>query len=233
MPYAGDTHRVWRVWSGGSTATTVTNTAATQLVWRRWAENTAVTTAATDTWGIWATDNSTATTTTTSDLVWMDWVRLATAEPPQVRHTVQSDNWRAAREAERKKKAEAAERAMTLLRSCLSDQQNRDLRDHGHFFVDADSGRRYRISKGTHGNVKVVNKQTGQWIESLCIQPRDVPVGDSMLAQKLMIEAAEEVFRSYANITLREGGMVYGKGGLLTGDKVIDLERFRREREAA
>jgi hypothetical protein len=109
------------------------------------------------------------------------------------RHQLEADAAARARQA-------VKERAEKLLQSVLTPQQNQELKDKGHFHCRSKTGRTYRIKRGTHGNVKVVN-EAGKEIESLCIQPGGVPEADSMAAQKLMIEADEESFRKIANIT--------------------------------
>lgn len=228
----------WTYTTNSSTTTDHTDTPGTNIVFGRWA-------AASNTISLnWATTNSSSTGTVT----WANWSTAPTRgnlfrpirtmphqhrgrTPEQIAEDERrAEERRRLQAATRQKREEARERSMKLLRSCLDRQQNRDLTVLGHFFVDAPSGRRYRISEGSHGNVKVIDKETGVWTESLCIQPRNVPAGDAMLSQKLMIEHAEEVFRSYANITHKKGGMTYGKGGLLTG-KLIDLATARAERE--
>jgi len=116
---------------------------------------------------------------------------------------------------------------MELLQSVLSDEQNRDLDRDGYFFTRGQSGRLYRIGKGRQGNVKVVDPQTKQWIETLCIHQQEyIPVADTMLMQKLMIETAEAHFRAYANISYRAGGYRNGRKGLLTGEKLAEVIPF-------
>lgn len=71
----------------------------------------------------------------------------------------------------------------------------------------------------------------GGWIESLCIHQReDVPVWDTMLMQKLLIETHEAELRRVANITLRDGRVLAGRGLLDAG--VIDLAEERARRAA-
>lgn len=104
--------------------------------------------------------------------------------------------------------AKAAEkRAEDLLRACLSEKQIDDLEKRNCFYVEiqGDSGKkeRYRIDRGSHGNVKQVDER-GSIIRSFCIQPNGVPNGDVLLTQKLWLEASEatrEEFWATANIT--------------------------------
>ena len=46
--------------------------------------------------------------------------------------------------------------------------------------------------------------------------------------QKLLIETAEDLFRSHANITLNDGRVLYGKTENLTGDKLAEGIPIRR-----
>ena len=137
-------------------------------------------------------------------------------------------------EERRREKAAADDRAMELLQSVLTEEQNRDLDREGYFFTHGQSGRLYRIGKGRLGNVKVVDPQTKQWTETLCIHQREyIPIADTMLMQKLMIETAEAHFRAYANISYRDGGYRNGRGGLLTGERLAEVIPFPAERVAA
>lgn len=120
---------------------------------------------------------------------------------------------KAREEAEKRAaQARAAEkRAEDLLRLCLSPQQIEDLETKKCFYVEIDgpnyakTGKkeRYRIDRGSHGNVKQLDEK-GSIIRSFCIQPSGVPVGDVLLTQKLWLEASEETreeFWATANIT--------------------------------
>lgn len=105
------------------------------------------------------------------------------------------------RQAKYQREVQGAEkRAFALLDVLLTETQRRDLREKNFFYETAPSGRRYRVDRGSHGNVKVVNAQ-GVMIESLCVQPPGVPAGDAMAMQLLLIRTAEEALRETANIT--------------------------------
>lgn len=109
------------------------------------------------------------------------------------------------REAERKVRVSLIEgarvKADKLLMSVLNDEQKEELKTKNYFHCKSKQGNRYRIYRGTHGNVKRLN-DAGKEIEALCIQPDNVPAEDAMLAQKFHIEFNEEQFRTTANITL-------------------------------
>lgn len=136
-----------------------------------------------------------------------------------------------AREQAEKRAAEARmaeKRAEDLLRLCLSPQQIEDLEKKKCFYVEIEgpsfmkSGKkeRYRIDRGSHGNVKQIDDK-GSIIRSFCIQPSGVPAGDVLLTQKLWLEASEETreeFWATANITT------------LVREKDIPMTVPRRER---
>lgn len=152
------------------------------------------------------------------------------AEEDQYRAQREAENakyYEAQRVAENKRKA-AEERARGLLISMLDEQQRADLKRDSHFFVNAPSGRLYRIDYGSHGNVKVIDRKTRKVLERLCIQPDGVPAGDTNLMQKLLIETAEETFRAHANITLEDGSLIRGSSEPLTGDKLGKVIQLRR-----
>ncbi len=106
---------------------------------------------------------------------------------------------RAKREDRRRSEAEI--RAEELLRSCLSERQDQDLTRLGWFDVPASPGRTYRVKRGTAGNVYLLGAD-GREVEQYCAHPSGVPAADTMLAQKLMLEAAESRFLKIANRTV-------------------------------
>lgn len=130
-------------------------------------------------------------------------------------------------QAERQAIEVAKQTAKELLMSLLSAEQRDMLLKRQYFLVKAKSGRIYRIDEGTHGNLKVLDKDM-KVIERLCIQPNNVPAGDAMLMQKLMIETAEDVFRSHANITLADGRTLMGDAAPLDGHKLAVVIPIRR-----
>lgn len=253
---------IWQQWASTSSVTSTTNSTG-NAIWERWITN--GTASATMTTGnhtvsddsVWHQWVTTTTAGTGDATIWVQWVengQTAATNTPRARNAyprievdpqVQAEarraraereaEYRRQREEERRKREEANERAMRLLREVLTDEQNRDLERHGHFFVKAASGRLYRIGEGRSGNVKVVDPVTKEWQESLCIhQQAMVPYGDTMLMQKLLIETAEELFRSYANIDVRGGRWQQGRGGLLTSERLAEVIPFPdRERRAA
>lgn len=182
-----------------------------------------------DTWQVWAD------TGTTAGATWGAWTTGNAGAEQHVRAQIQLETrYRAEQQADAERwlrqskiEAQAVDRSLELLRSCLTDEQRCCLGAKGYFLVRAPSGRTYRINHGTHGNVQVVHPETGRVLETLCIQPGGVPVGDSMLTQKLMLETAEDAFRRHANITLEGGRLVMGAGELLDGPKLAQIIQLR------
>ena len=228
----GHTQTIWNAWTAGTASTiTYSATCATDNAWQVWSTNPIIhTTSAVTTWGLW---QETAVQTIRGGLGPVETPeQRARRDAEEARYRAereqQNARWREEERARLRKKEEADERALQLLVSMLSDQQRSDLKNHKHFFVDAPSGRLYRIDYGTHGNVKVVDRLTRKITERLCIQPNGVPAGDANLMQKLLIETAEETFRAHANITLEDGRIIYGKKEDLDNvqlAKVIPLRR--------
>ncbi len=101
--------------------------------------------------------------------------------------------------AERLPHAEANDKAHALLQSVLSEQQWAPLKAAGYFDVIArGSKRRYRIFRGSHGNVFALG-EGGGYAMKYCGQPQNLPPDDILLAQKLQIEYAEDEFLRLAN----------------------------------
>lgn len=187
---------IWKAWSDASSKGTAS-----------WPVN-ACTSAATDTaWLRWNEDKCTWAATMNS-AIWNHWTdrheqkKMTEAE----RAAVEARRREADRRAEEERKVRAAvvqvamNKAERLLMSALNDRQRDDLKNKGYFNCKSQKGHVYRIYKGTHGNVRLLNKAGGE-VERLCIQPDNVPDWDAMLAQKLHIEFNEDDFRKTANIT--------------------------------
>jgi hypothetical protein len=103
---------------------------------------------------------------------------------------------RAQREARR-----ANRRALVLLMMLMSPEQRAEFRQHGHFHViGAKTGQRYRIRRGTIGNVDVLDGERVK--HRLCAHPTGVPEFDVLAAQLLHLQEAanEEQFVRTANI---------------------------------
>lgn len=208
---------VWRAWNqlrAASWTMTVSSTSSTtcDLTWREWntqytaiqtaitvAQNAATNVYTNQTWGVWNDE----------------YERLAADRENQVRREIiagrqpsaeQRERWRREeqerREAEAKRQAEVHEakrKAEVLLTSCLSKQQREEYAARGCFHLHV-GDEVYRIEKGSHGNVKLIDKD-GKVKRSFCVQPRGVPDGDAMLAQKLLLETDKKRFYELSNVT--------------------------------
>lgn len=193
-----------------ATSVNVTNTAN----WTTWnqiyVDNATGNATSTITWSSWnlTVNNGTAATNTNS-FVWRVWNTGSTsitstgtgyAETPEQREAREQRD-REYRERYARNQAElraARDRANALLEKHLDERQKKDWKEKGWFIVDAKSGKKYRIDRGTHGNVKLLD-ETGRVVRGYCAQPNDVPEGDANLAQKLALEHDEEAFLRVAN----------------------------------
>lgn len=194
-------HIVWKLWNGmhWKSSTSATTTGYRILddadEWHAWNEG----------WRI--------TKSKVADKLWEAWGyqrdadyqrRYRRTPEEQIAWEKQQKEAREREEAERKARvaaiASAQDKAQKLLMSALNDKQKTELKTKGYFHCRSKKGVVYRIYKGTHGNVKRLDREGGKEIESLCIQPDNVPDFDAMLAQKLHIEFNEDDFRKTANI---------------------------------
>ncbi len=180
-----------------------------------------MTTSGTDAcWGQWNVALMTTSTTTSAGTItiqgnaWGQWntnfiagtisngqVRAMTEEETARARAAQEEaTRRAAAEAERQ--AVANEKATKLLVEHLSVEQQKTYEEKRYFDVDIE-GRTYRIHHGSYGNVRLMGTgdKTGKEITKFCIQPEGVPIGDVLLAQKLLLEADEKEFLRIANAT--------------------------------
>ncbi|WP_458309391.1 hypothetical protein [Bradyrhizobium sp. 195] len=91
-------------------------------------------------------------------------------------------------------------RSMRLLRSWLSPQQRVEFDTKGYFDVTGcDTGKRYRIRRGTSANVNEIDEH-GRLGTGQCFVPLGgLAQGDVMLAQKLALETDEKRALSVAN----------------------------------
>ena len=132
---------------------------------------------------------------------------LAPPETPEARRAREEREVRArAEHQERLRQAEARTalakgRATRLLESMLTPAQRRQLAEKNYVECRSQSGRRYRIHRYTHGNLKRLDDR-GREVESLCVQPDGVPTEDAMLAQLLMLQSDEDGLRRTANISV-------------------------------
>jgi hypothetical protein len=125
-------------------------------------------------------------------------IQVAIAEQERLR--IQAE---AAAAADRKRSVQAVGRARALLDSVLSAAQRKTLQELKFFDLEVlarDGAKKvYRIRQGRSGNVDLLGPD-GKPIRRYCAHPSlYVPDEDTMLAQKLMLETAEEQFLATAN----------------------------------
>ena len=219
------------VWAGTCANYTITQTIGTGAAtmnntWPLW--NIQYTSTSAVTYNNFPFNTITSSTNTINHFAWNAWVdryeRIKEAGDHAAniqrysRRKLSDTELLAALEQEKRAREEAEKRALAakmaekraddLLRLCLSPQQIEDFEKKNCFYIEVTSsdGRkkeRYRIDRGSHGNVKQVDEK-GSIIRSFCIQPSGVPIGDVLLTQKLWLEASEatrEKFWETANIT--------------------------------
>lgn len=113
----------------------------------------------------------------------------------------QDEEWRQRQAAQAREREKANERAEKLLMEHLSPQQVDQLRVSGYFDVVV-QGKTYRINRGRAGNIQLLDPSGRKATHRYCIHPRELcPDADSMLAQKLLLEADEPTFLRTANAT--------------------------------
>lgn len=138
----------------------------------------------------------------TSSGIWTIWNQNYIISPPC---TPANNAEYAARLARDRAEAEKAKgRAEVLLQEALNAKQREELSQKGFFSLDVLSTngqrRQYRIRRGRSRNVQQVDPVSGNVLKHLCAHPRElVPDADTMLAQKLMLETAEDDFLRIAN----------------------------------
>jgi hypothetical protein len=99
-----------------------------------------------------------------------------------------------------RRRGQAAEKAQALLMEWLSPAQLAQYESNGYFEVTGShSGKRYRIRRRGHLNVDELDER-GARVAVWCFKPEGyLPVGDIMLAQKVMLETNERAALVIAN----------------------------------
>ena len=216
----------WMEWNTTNASVTSSNsctsTSSDGIVWYNWNLNSAsgvlkASTTVTNgaVWQTWTTSDTTITSGT-CNVVWANWnetIGQLNIDPqlqPQIQPSYLHSHVPLLSEEEkqrlelRRQQGElkiklANERANRLLFNHLTPGQLEDLKQNGGFNVMLENGREYRIEWGSHGNVFLLGEASKK-MSSYCIQPRgQLPKADSMLAQKLLLEANEDQFLRIAN----------------------------------
>jgi hypothetical protein len=174
------TSQVWTIWNETYSSSTV----ITSMPY------TTPTFSSSEIWGAWNVAHSSRVINTSAVPG-----RLPTEAERQAQ-AAERERWRV-RDAEIKaNEAKASERAEKLLQESLNGKQREELAAKGYFELDVISQkgtRRYRIHRKWSHSIHQVDPSNGQRLKTLCIHPREVvPIADSMLAQKLMLESGME-----------------------------------------
>ncbi len=209
----GETNLIWSIWNSQMPVVS-SSTTSNDIVWSVWVQvqNAAAATGSSATITQVETTGSTLaigvdvgaggrtaiTSAGANGIVWTNWVEAQNLSHEQVQARLQ----RQAEQRERQivaeaEAAKARERAERLLRENLDEKQREELSAKGYFELDVLSNngqrRRYRIHRKWAHSIHQIDPQSGQRLKTLCIHPRElVPVEDSMLAQKLMLEGGME-----------------------------------------
>jgi hypothetical protein len=95
----------------------------------------------------------------------------------------------------------ANQRAMALLKTCLTPEQRQQYEKLGFFYViGSETGRLYRIKHGTQNNIVEINKTDLRTVCGWCFLPEGrLAAGDVMLAQKIALENRELETLAIAN----------------------------------
>jgi len=173
------------------------NTASTSATWGDWNQQLYVNTANATGPTTWSTWN---TTDVSGSFTWRIWNTGTASTHVHVQQAQDMETYRRAQDARLQAQKLADQKAEQLLKENLSDEQRKEYESDSKFLVEAKSGRKYEIVKGTHGNVFLLD-ENGKRVQKFCVQPAGVPVGDANLAQKLWIEADEDEFVRRANVT--------------------------------
>lgn len=190
-----NTDLIWRAWNvefeSSVTGTEITN----DTIWRAWNSTSTITFGSASAVGtsIRITADGAA-----NDIVWTSWVRQQNLTVEQERELVVRQQEARERQIQIEgEKAKARSRAERLLQENLDAKQREELAQKGFFELDVISKngerRRYRIHRQWSHSVHQIDPGSGKRLKTLCIHPRElVPVEDSMLAQKLMLEGGME-----------------------------------------
>src|ERR1051325_10786388 len=181
-------------------APTICAAASNDCTWYLWtATDTTVTNFTPSVWPLWCTQGTAASNAT----VWNVWVDQTGMPGPVI---VSGQGWRqptpTAEELEERRRADeggrraieaAKTRARELLLDALTETQQAEFEQDGHFtVVTRDGVRAYRLKPGSPP-IRTRGEDGRRW--SYCIHPREsYPAEDTALALKLLLETDEDEF---------------------------------------
>lgn len=189
--------------------------------WNTWNTITSTTTAYSDT-VICGYSGGTASGTTTSNYIWNSWTTVvgnpyAVQSSPRIptpeeqlaaqERALEYLRDKEKRESDRK---EARNKSLIILLDNLSQEQKDSYEKDKFFVVKGKSGKRYAImhlrNDAVTANIIVLKDKVSNDNDPIknidyriCAHANDVPIGDQLLSQKLMLENCEEEFLNVSN----------------------------------
>lgn len=181
----------WVTWVSNMTSSSTAFTASTYNPWLTWtasavtyANSAAVSTATWNSWSVAPVQARYVTPVETAEQ------RVAR----ELRTRQERETWAAQDKVRREARRIAISKADDLLESVLSQVQREQLQKESGFLVRGQSGVVYRVRRGRSINVDEI-AGNGEVVRTHCAHPSmDVPDGDTMVAQKLMLECDEQEF---------------------------------------
>jgi hypothetical protein len=171
------TSTIWTDWSAGTGTAVMTTNVACNGSGNTW-------------WPGWVQASGASTTN-----VWYDWARDAYSTAGIASQAFPAVGDVAAREERQARD----DRARAILAAYLTEEQRAQLARDKFFVVRGSKGRLFEIRHGRVQNVTLLGPD-GKAVVRLCAHPSlAVPDGDTMLAQKLLLETDEEEFYRIAN----------------------------------
>jgi hypothetical protein len=178
--YYGFDNRIWATWNNNlSIATTLTN--PTAVLSTRIENNTI--------WRFWISGSG----TTAGNII----VESSRIQPPPQPNIIQRA---VIRRKPQKNRAEI--KAETLLLKYLTRQQRKDYLEKKYFDIRV-GPRTYRLKKFINGNVELLDKSGNPVIRYCCHPANDVPFGDVLMSQMMMLKYNEDGFLKLANVHWR------------------------------
>jgi len=179
--------QIWTVWT--ETYTSTSTTVIAPRIVNQTATNSQI-------WGSWNASYTSGTITIGAAVparVLTEAEHIAAREA----RAAEDARWRERNAAVQAEEAKAKDRAEKLLQESLDGKQREELAAKGYFELDVisknGSSRRYRIHRRWSHSIHQIDPSSGNRLKTLCIHPREqVPIADSMLAQKLMLESGME-----------------------------------------
>jgi len=200
--------RVWSGWIDSSTTST-TSSLYSDLTWTNWTQSASTSsTSGTITWSNWSANAipTIYSSSNSTSATWNNWIDYKTIEhvatyqretEEQRQHRL--DEWEKQDKIRKEARSIAIGKADALLASVLNDAQKAQLKQKDWFLVRSQSGKLYRIRNCRQINVDLIDERTGRVKDTYCAHPTlNVPNGDTLTGQKLMLQFDEKAFLKIA-----------------------------------